>query len=110
MYALNRWVARPNLTSPFLHNHFNDLLLIPAALPWVLWVHQRFGWRGADTPPTGWEVTLHLGIWSAICEGLGPHFFHHGIADPGDVMAYAVGGAVSWWWWRRRGSSVPAIP
>lgn len=35
-YALNRCLLKPLLPSPFLHGHFNDLLLIPAALPVVL--------------------------------------------------------------------------
>ncbi len=31
-YVLNRWLLKPLVPSPFLHGHFNDLLLIPAAL------------------------------------------------------------------------------
>ena len=44
-YGINRWGLKPRLPSPFLHGHFNDLLLIPAALPVVLWVQRRLGLR-----------------------------------------------------------------
>ena len=108
LYALNRWVAKPSLSSAFLHNHFNDLLLIPAALPGVLWAHRRFGWRTADTPPSGWEIAFHGAVWSVICEGIGPYFFHRGTADLQDVLAYAVGALMAWLWWHRQTSPLPA--
>jgi hypothetical protein len=33
LYAVNRWVVSPHAHSAFLRGHFNDLLLIPCALP-----------------------------------------------------------------------------
>jgi hypothetical protein len=54
-YALNRWLLKPRLSSPFLHDHFNDLLLIPAALPVVLWVQRVMGLRKHDLAPSWTE-------------------------------------------------------
>ena len=56
LYLLNRGGLREHIGGVFLRGHFNDLLLIPAALPLVLWVQRRIGtvqivlakprWRG----------------------------------------------------------------
>ena len=37
-YAGNRWLIKPVIAWPFLQGHFNDLWLIPCALPPVLWL------------------------------------------------------------------------
>src|ERR1700743_879480 len=80
-YALNRWVLKPLVPSPFLHNHFNDLLLIPAALPGLLWVQRILGLRQPDRMPTWPEILMHWLVWSIVCEWIGPFYFHMGIAD-----------------------------
>jgi len=100
-YALNRWGLKPHLPSPFLHGHFNDLLLIPAALPVVLWAQRRLGLRKNDDAPSWTEMGLHLAVWSVICEVIGPHWLHHGTADLSDVLAYAAGGVLACLWWNR---------
>jgi hypothetical protein len=41
-YAVNRLWLKHTLPGWFLHSYFNDLLLIPAALPLVLWIQRRF--------------------------------------------------------------------
>src|SRR5689334_818224 len=71
-YALNRWWLKPRVASPFLHGHFNDLLLIPAALPVVLWLQRISGLREHDGTPTWPEMLLHLFVWSLVCEWVGP--------------------------------------
>ena len=42
-YALNRWIGIPlyGAQVPFLRAYFNDALLIPAALPPLLWLRRR---------------------------------------------------------------------
>jgi len=47
LYAVNRWVVKPHFQGAFFHSWLNDALLIPCALPLLLWVHARLGWRNA---------------------------------------------------------------
>jgi len=104
-YALNRWVLKPNVASTFLHGYFNDLLLIPCALPLALWMQRRLGLRKHDNIPDGGEVLFHLAIWCVLFELIGPHLIRHTTGDPLDMLAYAIGALLSWAWWRRRGGA-----
>ena len=83
-----------------MRSYFNDVLLIPCALPWVLWGHALLGWRDWDRRPTGAEIVGHLAVWALIAEGLGPRLFAHAVADWGDVAAYAAGACLAAFWWR----------
>ena len=98
-YALNRWVIKPHTMSAFLHGQFNDLFLIPCALPFVLWVHRFLGLRTHDAPPTAGEIVLHLGIWSVLFEVLGPHLMRV-TGDIRDVASYCAGALMAFVWWR----------
>ena len=100
-YALNRWVLKPLVPSPFLHNHFNDLLLIPAALPVMLALQRALGLRKHDDVPSWPEVTMHWAVWSMVCEWIGPFCFQMGVADIWDVVSYAAGGLAAYLWWNR---------
>jgi hypothetical protein len=106
-YALNRCLFKPLLSWRFLHGHGNDLLLVPAALPVVLWLQRVTGLRNHDRAPSWSEMILHLVVWALICEFIGPRWLHHGTADVWDVVAYAAGGISACIWWHR---SVPSIP
>lgn len=99
-YAANRWILAPRVASPFLHGHFADLLLIPAALPPVLWLQRRLGLRPDSGPPRWGEILLHLVVWSVLFEVLGPRVMAV-TGDPWDVAAYTVGGVVAGCWWNR---------
>lgn len=98
-YALNRWVIKPHTHSAFLNGYFDDLWLIPAALPPVLWMQACLGWRLDHGPPSGREIGYHLVIWTVICEGIGPSWLGRGTADLWDVAAYAVGAFAAYCWW-----------
>jgi len=100
LYAANRWLWKPHTESTFFDGHFNDLLLIPCALPLVLWLHRRLGWRAHDGPPQLGEFALHLLVWSIVAEGLAPALCGV-VGDPRDVIAYATGGVAAWCWWLR---------
>lgn len=99
LYAANRLLVKPHAASPFLHGHFNDLLLIPCALPLVLWLQRCLGLRTHDAPPTPAEVALHLAVWTLFAEVLGPLCLRHGTGDAWDVVAYAFGAALAFAWW-----------
>jgi hypothetical protein len=102
LYALNRWVLKPHFHNAFLHNHFNDLLLIPCALPPLLLMQRRLKLRPHDRFPEFGEVALYLAVWSILFEVLGPWIIPWTVGDPWDVVAYIVGGAVAAVWWHRR--------
>jgi hypothetical protein len=104
-YAANRWWLREHVGGDFLRGYFNDLLLIPAALPLVLWVQRRIGVRGDDTRPRWGEIALHLVMWSVTAEWLMPHLTAHATGDWRDVIAYGIGGAVAGCWWQLTGGA-----
>jgi ubiquinone/menaquinone biosynthesis C-methylase UbiE len=103
LYALNRWLIGPAYSWPFLRDYFDDLLLVPAALPLILGVQRWWGLRSHDRPPTAAEILAHLVVWSLIAELLGPSFFPWVVGDPADVAAYALGAALAGTWWNRLG-------
>ena len=101
LYILNRWLIGPACSWPFLHRYFDDLLLIPAALPIILGVQRWWGLRSHNFPPTAAEITGHLIVWSLIAELIGPSFFPWVVGDPADVGAYAVGAILAGTLWNR---------
>jgi hypothetical protein len=110
-YAFNRLVIRPHFgwflqahwhwLWPFLHSHFDDLLMMPAALPVMLWLQRLLNVRRHDGPPGWGEMFAHLTIWSVMCKVAGPMYLHIGTADPWDVLFFAVGGIGACLWWNR---------
>ena len=101
-YAVNRWLVRPHFPAGFMREHFNDLWLIPAALPLVLWVQRRFALRPHDRYPTWPEIGLHLVAWSLAAEGLAPLLFKRATGDWLDVAAYSAGAGAAGLWWQLR--------
>ena len=100
LYALNRWAVKPWLWSPFLHGYFNDLLLIPCALPPVLWIQKALGIRKKEDAPKTGEIAFHLIVWSVLFEFAGPRIMRV-TGDWLDTVAYTAGAVFSAIWWRR---------
>lgn len=100
LYAFNRWFLKVHVHSAFLHGYFDDLLLIPCALPVVLWLQQLLRLRDHSRPPGPGEIVFHLAIWSVLFEVIGPHLMKT-TGDPLDIVSYAVGAVAAGWWWRR---------
>lgn len=100
LYAINRWFVAPRVAMPFLHQQFDDIMLIPAALPPVLWVQRRLGLRGHDAFPDWTEITWHTAAWSIAAEVLAPLLFPRAVGDVRDVAAYAAGAIAAGAWWR----------
>jgi hypothetical protein len=101
-YATNRWVLKPHLANWFLHSYFNDVLLIPCALPPALLVQRWLKLRTHDDPPQAGEVIFQWAVWSILFEWIGPHIMRGVTGDPWDVVAYGAGGLLALAWWRRR--------
>lgn len=105
LYVLNRMVIKPatGSTGDFWHCYANDLLCLPIWLPVALGLQRLSGIRGHDLVPTQGEIALHWIIWSWFFEGVGPALvgvFPRTVADPLDVVAYALGGILAGWLWR----------
>ena len=101
LYALNRWGLKPRVHSAFLHDHFNDVLLIPCALPVLLLLQRLLKLREHDLPPTPGEIALYLVVWSILFEVIGPRIMPHAVGDPWDVVSYFAGGILAGVWWHR---------
>lgn len=103
LYILNRFVLAPRFGTdfPFLRDHFNDLLLVPAALAPFLWARQKLGLRRAMNAPTWREIVVLTLLASIVFEGLGPKFVGHSVGDWRDVFVYWLGALVAGAWWNR---------
>jgi hypothetical protein len=99
-YVCGRWWLRARVApGGFWHDQFTDTLLIPAALPCVLWLQRRLGLRPHDLRPRWSEIALHLAVWSVAAEVLAPHVFRNAVGDWRDVAAYAAGAVFAGGWW-----------
>jgi hypothetical protein len=83
-----------------LRNHLDDCLLIPAALPPLLYMFRKLGLRRHDSPPSIREVAEWTILWAFAFEWAFPRFLHRGVSDLRDVLGYATGALVSWLLWR----------
>jgi hypothetical protein len=99
LYAVNRLGIKPHTHVAFFRFWFNDLLLIPCALPLLLQAQRWLKLRPHDHSPSAREVFGHIVLWSALFEVIGPHIMRV-TGDWRDVLAYAVGGMVAYALWR----------
>jgi hypothetical protein len=88
----------------FLKFYFDDVLLVPCALPVILFFVAAFGFRDLRRPPTLSEIITCLIIWSIAFEIVGPAIMAKGTADILDIVAYWFGAGVSWILWNYRNS------
>ncbi len=101
-YAANRFLVLALWHRPeaFWRGHFNDLFLVPCALPPLLLAFRVLGLRSRDDAPGAGEVLFHLALWSLLFEVVGPRA-GKGTGDFWDVAAYAIGALAAWSWWNR---------
>jgi len=85
----------------FINAYLNDVLLIPVMLPIILFFSRLLKFREKYSPPMLMEIVMPLAIWSIAFEFIGPYFFEKGTSDPFDVLAYCIGGIISWVIWNR---------
>ncbi|MBE2179790.1 MAG: hypothetical protein IAE97_04905 [Chthoniobacterales bacterium] len=101
LYAANRWLIKPVAPGGFFGSWFNDVLLIPCAVPVLLWLERRTGIRRTDVPPTVAEIAFVLVLWSVLFEVIAPRFAARATGDWLDVAAYTAGAVVAALWWNR---------
>ena len=99
-YAVERWIVRPRTEAVFWHSYSTDFLLIPAALPLLLWVYRRLGLRADDAWPAWSEIGLAFAVWSVAAEAVAPYLFKSAVGDWLDVVTYAVGAVLAGCWWQ----------
>jgi hypothetical protein len=101
LYALNRVCVAPRwgAAAPFLTNHFGDVLLIPCALPVLLWLQRVARLRIHDLSPTPAEIGGTLALWAVLFEVVFPRLLGRGVGDPLDVLAYATGALLASFAW-----------
>lgn len=99
-YAGHRWLLPSALKGIFLRGYFADILLIPAALPLLLWLQRRCGLRQHDARPDSREIWLHVAVWALAAEAVAPLLFGRATGDPWDVAAYAVGAVMAQVVWK----------
>ena len=101
LYASNRWLLGPHTHSLFFRGYFDDILLIPCALPPLLLMQRLLHLRKHDRTPEKGEILLYLALWSVLFEWIGPHWIARATGDIWDVIAYSVGAVIAAWWWGR---------
>jgi len=112
LYLTNRFLLKPNLVlshhTTLFTWYLNDLLCIPVCLPPCLLVYRMLRLRRPNFQPTRFEILSHLVVWSVWFEWFAPTFLHRqfpmAVADPWDVVAYAIGAAIAgavWGTWGR---------
>lgn len=101
-YGVNRFLILGLWQRPeaFWRGHFNDLFLVPCALPPLLLLLRLTGLRSHDNPPRAGEVFFHLILWSLMFEIVGPRL-GKGTSDWRDVASYALSGFLAWLWWNK---------
>ena len=85
----------------FCNYYLNDLLLVPVVVPIILFFSKILKIRDIYSPPKFLEIIVPLAMWSIAFELVGPFYFGKGISDPFDVLAYFLGGLISWLIWNR---------
>jgi len=115
-YALNRFILKPHLATPFLHEHLNDLICIPFWVPIMLLLQRAIGLRAAgDGPPRAGEILIPLIVWSWAFELWLPYTAWGRTwctTDPWDVFYYslgALGAAVFWRGWYGRAPTLRGV-
>jgi hypothetical protein len=103
LYTANKLLIFPFnfINCKFTRFYLNDLLLVPVLLPIILFFSRVLRFRRDNFPPRFIEIVIPVAIWSIAFEFIGPHFFGKGTSDPFDVLAYCMGGFLSWLAWNR---------
>jgi hypothetical protein len=99
----NRFVVKPVVwENGLFSSYFNDLICSPFWLPIVLLATKYAGFRDHDEPPDLLELGFYVLLWSIIFEYVCPSYGKHfncTIADPWDIVCYAIGAVIAWFFW-----------
>jgi hypothetical protein len=101
-YSINKLllISHRSFESSFMKNYFNDIFVVPCLLPILIYCIARMKLRNKYSGPLLIEIFLFVSVISLTCEILGPFFLNKGVYDPNDIIAYLLGGMISWFIWR----------
>ena len=99
-YVVYHWLMPAVGVTPLWNGHVTDVLLIPAGLPFWLWLERRLGWRDDDGVPRWREVAFALVTWTVAAELIAPRLFSQATGDVWDSVAYAGGAVIAGLLWR----------
>lgn len=101
LYTVNKSsIIRPYWWNcEFCNYYLNGALLVPVLVPIILFFSRICNLRKKHAPPMVFEIVIPLAIWAIAFELIGPFYFGKGISDPLDVLAYCIGGFLSWMIW-----------
>ena len=105
-YGLHRCWQTVFPDSGWMDRYWNDLWMLPCALPLILSLYSALGLREPATPPSGTEIFWHGVLWGLMAEFMGPLYFKHAVGDLWDLVAYAVGGIVLFYRWHHSESNL----
>lgn len=100
-YGINRWLMPLAWKTAFFRCYFDDLLFIPAALPFLLWLERWLGTRRDDRAPRWGEIAVVFLVWSIAAEIVAPRISTRAVGDPWDAVAYGAGALAAGLWWNR---------
>lgn len=98
-YAFHKCWQLVSPGSGWMDHYWNDLWMLPCALPMILSLYVVLGLREPTACPTWAEILWHGVLWGLMAEFVGPLLFKHSVGDPWDLLAYAVGGVVFFCRW-----------
>ena len=104
IYFANRFFIEPLTIGKidFFNCYLNDLICFPFWLPLILFFARAIRLRDHDEPPTFYELSFFLLLWSYCFEFLGPSlgkYLNNPVADPWDVVCYATGCIIAGIYW-----------
>ncbi len=101
IYFFNTYYLKHLIKVDFFQNYLNDILLIPCALPPLIYLYVKLKLRNQKSFPTTLEVFSFFIFSSFVFECLGPKYLNKGVADYFDILAYAIGGIISNYFWNK---------
>ncbi len=98
-YAVHRWWQWASPSPGWMSNHWNDIWMLPCAVPLVTRMYAALNLRASTAPPSLSEIVWLGLLWSVMAECLAPLWFTRSTGDPLDVLAYGLGGFMLWLRW-----------
>lgn len=93
IFVLNRVFEVLGWSNSALRSWLDDVLVLPLALGFALWVHRRRGRSPEWTIPV-FQVILAVVLYSVFFEMILPVFSTRATSDPLDLIAYGAGGVL----------------